>query len=58
MNKVLVKCADCGKAYAARRQDGEPILPTNDGSCECGSDSFVELEASVETDLTESGAGT
>ncbi|WP_158055396.1 hypothetical protein [Halorussus halophilus] len=38
-----VKCIDCGQVYAARAYDGEIILPTETGVCDCGASHVVNL---------------
>lgn len=40
---TIVRCKSCETPYSARRIDGEIRLPTADGRCQCGSDSFVDL---------------
>lgn len=50
--RTAVICTECEQVYAAReRDDGSFILPTNDPECECGNNTFVELDKEeVDTD--------
>ena len=40
-DRTIVACVDCESVYTVRRrEDGTFIMPTTDGSCECGGDAF------------------
>lgn len=49
MNRTLVQCVDCGQPCTARSNETGFYLPTDDGKCPCGNDTFVELEKSLQT---------
>lgn len=46
--RVLVVCQVCGKPYAARWVDGDPIVSTDSGSCSCGGSRFAVPEHAQE----------
>lgn len=46
--RAPVQCTNCGRVYSVRiREGGEFILPTDDGECPCGAESFVELDSGI-----------
>lgn len=52
--RIAVQWETCGHPYSARRVGDKFVLPTNDGKCVCGSESFVEVEGV--TDLADETA--
>ncbi|MFC4548958.1 MULTISPECIES: hypothetical protein [Halorussus] len=44
-SSLIVSCPDCGNVYVAREHDGELILPTDSGVCECGSRDVKAVES-------------
>lgn len=42
--RTPVQCADCGQVYSARLVEGDVVVATNEGHCQCGSDDFVEID--------------
>lgn len=47
VKETLAECEGCGKHYAVRLSDGEFLLTTDDGKCECGSETFSERGESI-----------
>lgn len=44
LDRTVVLCTDCGKAYSARKHEDSFILPTQDGHCSCGNVTVEEIE--------------
>ena len=49
---IMACCVDCQNPYSARLVDGDIILPTNDGCCECGASDFEIVTQSANEDGT------
>lgn len=49
MERDVVTCQGCGRAYSARvRDDGTYVLPTDTGTCErCGSVEFDRVSKEI-----------
>jgi len=46
MDQTPAICTECGGVYTARKQSDETLLvPTEDGRCRCGSNTFREVAA-------------
>jgi hypothetical protein len=41
--RTVVQCRACANPYSVRLVREEFLLPTTDGKCECGSETFVDL---------------
>lgn len=48
--QTIIRCAQCGQVYTARVNDGEFVLPTEDGRCGCGARAFEEMTVEGEPD--------
>lgn len=48
-HQTIIRCLACEQVYIVREgDDGEYILTTEDGSCNCGDDAFREVRKTVE----------
>lgn len=45
--QVLGTCSSCGQVYSVRKHDENLVVPTDDGNCKCGNETFQELTAAA-----------
>ncbi|MFD1515266.1 hypothetical protein [Halomarina rubra] len=45
VEQVLGTCSSCGQVYSVRKHGDALVVPTSDGNCRCGNESFREVTA-------------
>jgi hypothetical protein len=47
VDHVIGTCSACGQVYSVRKYDDRLVIPTADGNCRCGNETFREVGGSA-----------
>lgn len=46
-DKIVALCTECEQVYAARKNEDGIVVPTDDGNCSCGNETFEEAKTEI-----------